>query len=105
MEAVGGTLVQHYRDLSYMGFWEVLANLRSVLGHLNNCKKDLQNFAPDALILVDFPSFNLRVAELAKKLGIPVYYYISPQIWAWKRNRVYKIKKLVKLLDLIQIKQ
>jgi lipid-A-disaccharide synthase len=95
MEAVAGTLVQHYRDLSYMGFWEVLINLRSVLGHLRNCKQDLERFAPDALILVDFPSFNLRVAEHAKKLGIPVYYYISPQIWAWKRKRVFKIKKLV----------
>jgi len=96
MEAVGGTLVQHYRDLSYMGFWEVLANIRSILGHLKHCKEDMRQFAPDALILVDFPSFNLRVAELANELGIPVFYYISPQIWAWKRGRVHKIKRLVR---------
>jgi len=95
MEAVGGTLVQHYRDLSYMGFWEVLMHARSVLTHLSNCKKDLEEYRPDALILIDFPSFNLRLAKYAKSLGIPVFYYISPQIWAWKKKRVFTIKKLI----------
>ena len=93
MEAVGGTLVKHYRDLAFMGFAEVVMNLRTILNNIKYCKKDLLEYAPDVLILVDYPGFNLRIAEFAKKNGITVHYYISPQIWAWKENRISKIKR------------
>jgi len=93
MEAVGGTLVKHYRDLAFMGFAEVVMNLRTILNNIKYCKKDLIEYAPDVLILVDYPGFNLRIAEFAKKNGITVHYYISPQIWAWKENRISKIKR------------
>ena len=95
MQAQGGTLVKHYRDLAFMGFAEVLMNLRTILGNISIAKKDIETYRPDAVILVDYPGFNLRIAEFVKKLGIKVYYYISPQIWAWKSNRVHKIKKVV----------
>jgi len=93
MEAVGGTLVKHYRDLAFMGFAEVVMNLRTILSNIKYCKKDLLEYAPDVLILVDYPGFNLRIAEFAKNNGITVHYYISPQIWAWKENRISKIKR------------
>ncbi|MDN3641484.1 lipid-A-disaccharide synthase [Lutimonas halocynthiae] len=93
MQAVGGTLVKHYRDLAFMGFAEVVMNLRTILSNIKYCKKDLLEYAPDVLILVDYPGFNLRIAEFAKKNGITVHYYISPQIWAWKENRISKIKR------------
>ena len=93
MQAVGGTLVKHYRDLAFMGFAEVVMNLRTILNNIKYCKKDLLEYAPDVLILVDYPGFNLRIAEFAKKNGITVHYYISPQIWAWKENRISKIKR------------
>lgn len=93
MEAVGGILVKHYRDLAFMGFAEVVMNLRTILNNIKYCKKDLLEYAPDVLILVDYPGFNLRIAEFAKKKGITVHYYISPQIWAWKENRISKIKR------------
>lgn len=95
MQDVGGTLVKHYRDLAFMGFAEVIMNLGTILSNLRSCKKDIVNYNPDTLILIDYPGFNLRIAEFAKKQGIKVVYYISPQIWAWKRNRVFKIKKVV----------
>jgi lipid-A-disaccharide synthase len=93
MAGVGGTLVKHYRDLAFMGFAEVIMNLRTILGNIKFCKKDIESYAPDAIILVDYPGFNLRIAEFAKKKGITVHYYISPQIWAWKENRINKIKR------------
>lgn len=93
MEAVGGELRKHYRELAFMGFAEVIMNLRTILGNLKNCKADVEAFQPDALILVDYPGFNMRIAEFAKKKGIKVIYYISPQIWAWKQNRVHKLKR------------
>ncbi len=93
MEAVGGELRKHYRELAFMGFAEVIMNLRTILGNLKNCKSDIEDFQPDALILVDYPGFNMRIAEFAKKKGIKVIYYISPQIWAWKQNRVHKLKR------------
>ena len=93
MQEVGGTLVKHYRDLAFMGFAEVVMNLRTILNNIKVCKKDLLEYAPDVLILVDYPGFNLRIAEFAKKNGITVHYYISPQIWAWKENRISKIKR------------
>ena len=93
MEEAGGTLVKHYRDLAFMGFVEVVKNLRTILGNIRFCKEDILAFQPDALILIDYPGFNLRIAKWAKKQGIRVFYYISPQIWAWHSSRVHQIKK------------
>ncbi|MBO4233848.1 lipid-A-disaccharide synthase [Riemerella anatipestifer] len=95
MEQQGGTLVKHYRDLAFMGFVEVVQNLGTILRNIKFCKEDIRNFRPDVLILVDYPGFNLRIAKFAKKLGIKVVYYISPQLWAWKEGRVNTIKKYV----------
>lgn len=95
MLAQGGTLVKHYRELAFMGFSEVLMNLRTILGNIKFCKKDIEAWQPDAVILIDYPGFNLRIAEFVKQQHIKVYYYISPQIWAWKTGRVHKIKKFV----------
>jgi lipid-A-disaccharide synthase len=95
MEKQGGQIVRHYKDLAFMGFAEVIANLRTILGNIRFCKQDLLKYKPDALILVDYPGFNLRIAEFASKQGLKVFYYISPQVWAWKKSRVYKIRKYV----------
>lgn len=95
MEAAGAKLVKHYRDLAFMGFAEVLFNIRTILKNISFCKRDLTAFAPDVLILIDYPGFNLRIAAFAKKQGITVFYYISPQIWAWKQSRVFQIRKVV----------
>lgn len=91
MQAEGTTLVRHYRDLAFMGFIEVILHLRTILRNIDACKADILQWKPDALILVDYPGFNLRIAPFAKENGIPVFYYISPQIWAWKQSRVHKI--------------
>ena len=93
MQEVGGTLVKHYRDLAFMGFAEVIMNLRTILGNISVCKKDILQFQPDTLIYIDYPGFNMRIAKWAKKLGILNQYYISPQIWAWKENRIKDIKR------------
>ncbi|MFB1022536.1 MAG: lipid-A-disaccharide synthase [Vicingaceae bacterium] len=93
MEAADANVVKHYRDLAFMGFAEVIMNLRTILRNIRECKKDIKNYKPDAVILIDYPGFNLRIAEFAKNLGIKVYYYISPQIWAWKKGRVHHIAK------------
>ena len=93
MQNVGGTLVKHYRDLAFMGFAEVIMNLRTILGNISVCKKDILQFQPDTLIYIDYPGFNMRIAKWAKKLGILNQYYISPQIWAWKENRIKDIKR------------
>jgi len=93
MQEVGGTLVKHYRELAFMGFQEVLMNIGTILSNIKFCKQDILTFKPDALILIDYPGFNMRIAEFAKKEGIKVHYYISPQIWAWKENRIHKIKR------------
>ncbi len=95
MEQVGGKLVKHYRDLAFMGFVEVIMNLGTILSNLKLCKKDIVAYNPDVIILIDYPGFNLRIAEYAHHQNIKVVYYISPQIWAWKQNRVFKIKKVV----------
>jgi len=95
MQQQGAHLVKHYRDLAFMGFAEVIANLRTILGNIKFCKQDILQYQPDALILVDYPGFNLRIAEFAKKEGFKVFYYISPQVWAWKKSRVFKIRKFV----------
>ena len=93
MQAAGGTLVKHYRDLAFMGFSEVIMNLRTILNNIKFCKRDILKYQPDVLILVDYPGFNMRIAEFAKKNNILVHYYISPQIWAWKESRIKKIKR------------
>jgi lipid-A-disaccharide synthase len=95
MEAAGATLVKHYRDLAFMGFVEVLKNLRTIFRNIDLCKKDILANKPDVLILIDYPGFNLRIAKWAKLQGIKVIYYISPQVWAWKENRVKGIKENV----------
>ncbi len=95
MEAQGGELVKHYRELAFMGFYEVIANLGAIFKNIRFCKDDILNFRPDVLILVDYPGFNLRIAQFAHSRGIKVFYYISPQVWAWKKSRVKKIKKYV----------
>lgn len=95
MKAQGANLVKHYRDLAFMGFAEVILNLKTILGNIKFCKKDIIDFQPDVLVLIDYPGFNMRIADFAKKRGIKVHYYISPQIWAWKQNRGYKLKRTV----------
>ncbi|MFZ6052429.1 lipid-A-disaccharide synthase [Halocola ammonii] len=95
MEEQGAQLVKHYRDLAFMGFSEVLLNLKTILGNIKFCKADIEEWNPDAVIMIDYPGFNLRIAEHVKSLEIPVLYYISPQVWAWKKSRVHKIKKVV----------
>lgn len=94
-EVAGFPPVKHYRDLAFMGFLEVAQNLRTIFKNIKFCKEDIKLNNPDVLILVDYPGFNLRIAEFAKSLGIKVIYYISPQLWAWKEGRVEKIKKFV----------
>ncbi|MCZ8198391.1 MAG: lipid-A-disaccharide synthase [Flavobacterium sp.] len=90
---VGGTLVKHYRELAFMGFIEVVFNLKTILNNINFCKKDIENFNPDAIIFIDYPGFNMRIAKWAKEKGIQTHYYISPQIWAWKESRIKAIKR------------
>lgn len=96
-----GALVKHYNTLDFMGFIEVLINLKAILNNLNFCKKDILYFKPDMLILIDYPGFNLRVAKFAKNNDIKVCYYISPQVWAWNKQRVNQIKKYVDKLIVI----
>jgi len=95
MQAAGGHLVKHYRDLAFMGFLEVVRNLPTILRNFRFCKKDILEYRPDALVLIDYPGFNLRMAKWAKKHGIRVIYYISPQLWAWHTARVHAIKRCV----------
>ena len=93
MAAAGGRMVKHYRDLAFMGFAEVLFNLKTILRNIKLCKKDISDFQPDAIIFIDYPGFNMRIAKWAKEKGFPTHYYISPQIWAWKENRITAIKR------------
>ena len=96
MASCGGTLVKHYRDMAYMGFIPVLMNLDKVLANMRLCKQDIAAFRPDVVILIDYPGFNLKIAKYVKRrLGISVYYYISPKIWAWKEWRVKSICRYV----------
>lgn len=95
MKKQGATLVKHYRDLAFMGFVEVLLHLRTILKNLSFCKKDILKYKPDAIILIDYPGFNMKIAKFAHKHNIKVYYYISPQVWAWKKRRVHTIKEVV----------
>ncbi len=96
MQAQGGTMVKHYRDMAFMGIIAVVANMRTVLKNIEDCKLSLADYQPDVLILIDYPGFNLRIAQFAKEnFSFPVYYYISPKIWAWKEYRIKSIKKYV----------
>ena len=93
MQSQGAHIVKHYKYLAFMGFWEVAKNLRTILSYISYCKKDILSFNPDALILIDYPGFNMRIAKWATNLGITIHYYIMPQVWAWKENRVRKLAK------------
>jgi lipid-A-disaccharide synthase len=93
METAGADLVKHYRDLAFMGFVEVLKHLGTILKNIDFCKKDIEAFKPDVLVLIDYPGFNMRIAKWARPLGYRIAYYISPQIWAWKEGRVHAIRR------------
>ena len=95
MKTEGGTLVKHYADMAFMGFVEVALNLRTILKNMKSCKEDIAAWQPDVVILIDFPGFNLKIAAYCKEKGFPVFYYISPKVWAWNQKRVLKIKKVV----------
>ena len=106
MQEAGGQLVKHYRDLAFMGFVEVVKNLRTILGNIAFCKRDILDFQPDALVLIDYPGFNLRIAKWARRQGLKVIYYISPQIWAWHTSRVHDIRRDVdKMLVILPFEQ
>ena len=92
MQNSGGTIVKHYRELAFMGFAEVIMNLKTILNNIKFCKIDIEKFNPDVIIFIDYPGFNMRIAKWAKKKGIKTHYYIAPQIWAWKENRIAAIK-------------
>lgn len=101
MAAAGADVVKHYSDLAFMGFTQVVMNLRTILRNIERCKQDIAAFKPDLLVLIDYPGFNLRIAEWAHEQGIPVHYYIGPQVWAWKKGRVHTIKRVVDRLYVI----
>ncbi len=92
MQAEGLNIVKHYKEMAFMGFWEVIKNLKTIKRNLDLAKTDILNHQPDVLILIDYPGFNMRIAPFAKKLGVKVVYYITPQVWAWKQSRVKKLK-------------
>ena len=95
MQAVSDTLVVHNKEMAFMGFWEVLTNLNTISKFIKLCKKDIDSYQPDAIILVDYAGFNLKIAKYAKKKGFKVLYYISPKVWAWNQKRALKIKQRV----------
>jgi len=101
MNQAGADLVKHYKELAFMGFWEVISNLPTILSNLKKCKKDLIQFQPDVIIYIDYPGFNLRIAKWAKSKGFLNHYYISPQVWAWKENRVQIMKQSLDALYVI----
>lgn len=101
MESAGATIVKHYRELAFMGFYEVLLNIRTILKNIRLCKNDVQTFKPDALILIDYPGFNLRIAKWARQNNIRVLYYIAPQVWAWKENRIHAMKAHIEHLFVV----
>jgi lipid-A-disaccharide synthase len=101
MQHQGVSLLEHYRNTAFMGFFEVMNNINKILAYIDQAKKDILSWKPDAIILVDYPGFNLRIAEFAKQKGFKVFYYISPQLWAWNASRVKKIKRDVDLMFVI----
>ncbi len=98
MKQAGMQIDQHYRDAAFMGFYEVLKNLRQILGNFKRCKQQIESFNPDALILIDYPGFNLRMAEFGAKQSFKVFYYIAPKAWAWKSSRAKKLSQTVDML-------
>jgi len=101
MQEAGGELIKHYKELAFMGFVEVLFNIRTIFSNIKFCKKDIQEFNPDVIIFIDYPGFNMRIAKWAKERGIKTHYYISPQIWAWKEGRIKSIKRDVDAMYVI----
>ncbi len=101
MQAVGGKLVKHYREMAFMGFMDVLANFRTITRNLRICKRDILNFRPHALILIDYAGFNLRIAGFSYRNSIKTLFYISPKVWAWKKKRIKKLKKYIRKLFVI----
>ena len=95
MAAVGGTLAKHYRDMAFMGFLEVVKNLRTISHNFKDCQNDIEQYQPDVIILIDYPGFNFRIAKWAKERGIKVFYYIAPKVWAWKEGRVKRLQQNV----------
>ena len=95
MQEAGAKIVKHYRALAFMGFFEVIKNLPTILGFLSFCKKDIKKFQPDVVVLIDYAGFNMRIAKFAKENGFKVFYYISPKVWAWNQSRALKIKQFV----------
>ena len=97
MAKVGGkeNLAKHYRETSFFGIAQVVRNLKTIFGQIDECKRDIEAFNPDVVILIDYPSFNMRIAKWAKAKGLKVYYYIAPKVWAWKEWRVKEIRKYV----------
>ena len=106
METAGPHVVKHYKELAFMGFVKVVMNLRTILRNIDTCKKDITAWQPDVLVLIDYPGFNMRIAEWGKQQGFKIVYYISPQVWAWKENRVKKLKQSVdKMLCILPFEQ
>jgi lipid-A-disaccharide synthase len=101
MQQSGAMILKHYKSLAFMGFWEVITHLHIIVNNLRTCKQQIATNAPDAVILIDYPGFNLRIAQYAHQINVPVYYYIAPKVWAWKANRTYIIKKYVRRLFVI----
>jgi lipid-A-disaccharide synthase len=101
MKEAGGELLTHYGETSFMGYFEVIANIRKIIGSMNECRRQIIDIRPDVLILIDYPGFNMKMAAFARKNGIPVYYYISPKIWAWKEWRIKQIKRDVTKMYII----
>jgi lipid-A-disaccharide synthase len=106
MQAVGGDMVTHYRKMAFMGFWEVIQNISTILSLIKTCKSDILETKPQVLILVDYPGFNMRIAAFAKKHNIRVVWYIAPQVWAWKAHRVQTLKKITdRLMAILPFEQ
>jgi lipid-A-disaccharide synthase len=101
MQQAGATVVKHYKNLAFMGFWEVAKNLPTIMGFMRECRHDILAYRPDVVVLVDYAGFNMRIAKFAKKQGIKVFYYISPKVWAWNQSRAVKIKENVDRLFVI----
>src|ERR1043165_1508338 len=101
MQAAGGHVVKHIRDLAFMGFFEVLKHLPTILGNIAFCKKDILEYKPDVVILIDYPGFNFRLFKFLQQHNIRIFYYISPQLWAWKKGRVKKVKQYVERMFVI----
>ncbi|MFT4661825.1 MAG: lipid-A-disaccharide synthase [Patiriisocius sp.] len=95
MQKAGADILKHYEELAFMGFVEVVLNIRTIKANFKKCRKDIEEYQPDVVLMIDYPGFNLRLAPFIKKKNIPIVYYISPQIWAWKQSRIHQIKALV----------